>query len=299
MTQRAASSPTPSLTPRPTKTRQSTPTLDVPQETAAVLSTMDALVTQDPGLGEFYSWHCMLLHNCHTTWLGLSPDGQWAVFLSLNDLRSYGLKIASVDGTKQWAVYTSDLMGSDSFGSESFVSARYWSPEGKYLYLVPEPNGDGGYYWFWGGYEKLIRLDLETGQWLDTGMGRASSFSPDGRYIAYRSDHDVHVYEFKTGQERVFPVSSEFTDVGRFSWSPDSNKIIFVAAKEELDINQTGFTLSIIDLTDNTIRVILEDDLRFLYPYSWQDADRVILNSFFEKSKYQLDLKTNEITPVE
>lgn len=74
----AISSPTWAGTPSPTET--STPIIEpavtIPVGTLMAVSTMDALVTAKPELGEYYSHECMLYSSCLAPQYGLSPNGQ-------------------------------------------------------------------------------------------------------------------------------------------------------------------------------------------------------------------------------
>ena len=293
ITERATITPTRSPTPFPTP--PNTPT--IPRETLAALATLDSLVAQEPNLGEFYSWECML-YPCYISGLGLSPNGLWAAFFSARE--SGGLKIASVDGTKLWEVYYSELSGTPCPCGEATVAIDHWSADGKYLYLRPDMGGDGGDEWLWRNEDQLIRLDLLSGSWIDTQMGSASSFSSDEHFIAYRSERGIHIHDLSTGQERVFPVSAEFINYGQFVWSPDSSRIVYVAAKELLyeEDGETGLTVFLIDLQENVVRTLFEDDTRYLYPIAWPEYSFIIFETYHEWQTYRFDLLTGEILPV-
>ncbi|MBN2500979.1 MAG: hypothetical protein JXB38_09405 [Anaerolineales bacterium] len=280
-------------TPTRGPTRTPYPTATIPQQTLAARATLGALIAQNPDL-EQLNWAGCSTGNCYM------PEGLWAAFLIRTEDWVHGIKIISTDGTKQWEVYFTDLSDQPCPCAESYVGIKHWSHDGKYVYIYPINAGSGGDILLWRDLSTLFRFDLETGQWRDTHISQAASFSPNDRYIVYRSESNVYVYEFKTGQERVFPVSSEFVDFGRFEWSPDSSKIIFVATREWVEYPvQTGFTGYIIDLTDDSVSVIFKDDLRFLYPYYWKEQNQIILENIYDGYRFQLDLKTNEITPME
>ncbi len=165
---------------------------------------------------------------CVSPGLGLSPNGAWAV-----SFNGSSIKIISVDNIKEWEVSFSQLSGTQGAGT---VSVAHWAKDGRFLYVYPRQDGaDGGYEWFWGSeWTKLIRLDLETGVWTDTKMGYAFSFSPDDHYLAYRSDQGIHIHDLTTAQEKVIQV--RYAEYGRFIWSPDSQKIVFVASLNESDL---------------------------------------------------------------
>jgi len=281
----------------PTPSQPSFTTPTIPQETMAALATLDSLVTQVPNLEEYYSWEC-ILYPCYTSGLGLSPNGLWAAFFSARE--SGGLKIVSIDGTKQWEVYFSELSGIPCPCGDALVAIDHWSADGKYIYLYPYMGGDGGEDWLWRDHDQLIRLDLDSGNWIDTQMGAAYSFSPDDQFIAYRSESGINIYEINTGQEAVFPVLTRFIDFGQFIWSPDSSRIIYVASEEELDgeARETGLTVFLVDLKENSVETIFENDIRYLYPVVWPENNLIIFNTLYERQTYQLDLETYELISI-
>lgn len=291
------STQTSTTTPAPSETPQPSPTL--PLATLAVVSTMDAIVAQRPELQEYYSYfqECVYYpHACISPGLGLSPNGLWAVFFHVS-ADGGGLKIIGLDGIKQWEVYFSELSGTEGPGT---VSIAHWSQDGNYLYVFPRQDGaDGGYEWFWGWQgTKLIRLDLETGTWSDTRMGYAFSFSPNDKYLAYRSETGVHIYTLRTGEEQVFGVPSKFEEYGRFTWSPDSQRVIFVAVAGDLETREDGFSTLLIDLETAATKIIFENDKRFIYPAEWSESNVILFKGLFDGQDYLLNLSTNEMVPV-
>lgn len=286
--------PWPSATPTATATPFLSPTIQ--QETLSALATLDALVAARPELGEYYSWECML-YPCYMTRLGLSPKGEWAVFFSVKE--SGGLKIASVDGLKVWEVYFSELTGMDCSMCDAFVDVEHWSLDGRYLYISPNMAGDGGNYWFWRQSQKLFRLNLENGTWIDTEKGAAYSFSPNDRYIVYSDDNGVHIYEFRSGNEQVFSLPPEISLFGNYTWSPNSKRIVFVASTFEGDKNH--FTNYLIDLEKNSLELILDSE-KLLYPRTWDGTGHILMGDYEDgpsgKVKYLLDMSTQEVTPL-
>lgn len=291
------SSPTYTQFSKPTGTPSPTPT--IPQATLAARATLDSIVKQHPDLMEYYSWDCTA-YPCYASGIGLSPNGIWGVFFSVKV--GAGLKFIQVGGTKEWEIYFPEAYGTPS--GAGVVDIKHWSLDGRYVYVSPRPEADGGDFWFWRFGEKLIRLDLETGQWIDTKMGSASSFSPNDKYIAFRGNDGVHIHEFKTGDERIFAVSSVIKQYGRFVWSLDSNKITFVAAAWSADQGDepNGSTILLIDLQNNTIVTLLEITDGLLYPIAWLESDRVELGNYSDgpsgQARYYLDLDKKYIYPI-
>jgi hypothetical protein len=250
---------------------------------------MDAIVTQNPELQASYRYYqeCVYMpHACVSPGLGLSPNGAWAVFFD-----GSSIKIMSVNTKKEWKVTFSELSGTEGAGT---VSVAHWPLDGKYVYVVPRQDGaDGGYEWFWGAKStKLIRLDLETGIWTDTKMGYAYSFSPNDHYVVYRSEQGIHIHDLTTGQEKVIPIS--YAEYGRFTWSPDSQQIIFIATRNEMDLEnrENGFTALLYDVETDERQIEFENNLEFLYPVQWNDENQVVFEKLFDGfgEQYYLDM---------
>lgn len=184
---------------------------------------------------------------------------------------------------------------------DALVAIDHWSADGKYIYLFPDMMGDGGYDWVWNKQAQLIRLDLSSGYWIDTQMGNSYSFSPADQFIAYRSEGGVYIHDLSTREEIVYPVSADFTDFGRFVWSPDGSSLIFVAAKEDLNLEEqeSGLTVFLINLSDSSVISLFEDDLRYLCPIAWPEQNQVIFKSLYERHTYQLDLLTSELISID
>ena len=289
----------PSITPFPSQTSTVTPVSSptLPPATLSVVSTMDAIVVQKPELKEFYRYYleCVYLpYACVSSGLGLSPNGEWAVFFNASSI-----KIISVDNAKEWEVSFSELLGTQGAGT---VSVAHWGKDGRFLYVYPRQDGaDGGYELFWGSkWTKLIRLDLETGIWEDTKMGYAFSFSPDDHYLAYRSEQGIHIRNLTTGREKVIQVS--YAEYGRFTWSPDSQKIVFVASlnEDDLENRKNGFTALLLDVDKQTTQTLFENNIKFLYPVEWTDTNHVVFEKIFEGfgERFDLNLNTGEITSI-
>jgi hypothetical protein len=296
-TNTAVIKPSVTLSPSPTSTATSVPSPTLPPATFAVVSTMNAIVAQKPELKESYRYYqeCVYMpYACVSPGLGLSPSGSWAVFFT-----GGGIRIITVDSTKEWEVTFSELSGTQGSGT---VSVAHWSQDGRYLYVFPRQDAaDGGYEQFWGWkWTKLIRLDLETGGWIDTKMGFAFSFSPNDRFLAYRSDQGIHIHDLRTAQELVIPV--RYAEYGRFTWSPDSQKILFVATLNEMDLEnrKNGFTALLLDVKTQTIQTVFENNTEFLYPIEWKDMNQVVFEKLFGGfgERYNLDLITGKITPT-
>jgi hypothetical protein len=294
-TSTVAATPSVTLAPSQTSTATPVPSPTLAPATLSVVSTMDAIVALKPELQEYYHYYqeCVsMLYACVSPGLGLSPNGAWAVFFN-----GSSIKIISVNDTKEWQVTFSELSGTEGAGT---VSVVHWSADGRYAYVLPRQDGaDGGYEWFWGSkWTKLIRLDLETGTWTDTKMGYAYSFSPNDHYLVYRSEQDFHIHDLRTGQEKVIPVP--YAEFGRFTWSSDSQQILFIATLNEMDLEnrENGFIALLYDIGTDERQIVFENNIKFLYPVQWNDENQVVFEKLFDGfgERYNLDLNTGIFT---
>lgn len=309
-TPRTSSTPFPSVTARisPTITETTPPS---PPEILAEVATLDAIVTEKPELKDFYDRFCITHGNCaYVPNLGLSPNGDWAVFFSV-EKGTGGLSIVNVASKRQWDISYYGITGESC--CDATVAIEHWSYDGRYLYVSPQLAGSGGLFWFWRDYIQLIRINLENGTWVDTKMGAAYSFSPNDKFIAFRRGQNVVIHEFQTANEQIFSVPDEYVAFGRFVWSPNSKNIMFIGSSEKELLSDegkpNGFTLFLLNTENMKAQSILEKDERYLYPLEWQ-APKVILleslykidsNGYLENSgeRYKLDLSTNELSKLE
>jgi Tol biopolymer transport system component len=297
---------------RPTALETPTPTFDatsmISPETWAKIATLDAISTERPELT--YDKICILMtvEGCSV----ISPNGQWAVFRG-HQKGSGGLSIINMLNKKRWDISYYDITGNS--WDDTAVDIEHWSRDGRYLYVSPRPVGDGGEGWFWRDYIQLVRLNLENGTWVDTKMGAAHSFSPNDRYIVYRRGQSVVIYEFQTGNERIFKMPQEYTAFGRFTWSSDSKQIIFVCTEvdellsDTLSKDPSGFTLYLMNVNGEQVTTILEKNEMYLYPVEWLAPNIILLKSLYKKDfsgalepnseQYTIDLQTKAISKYE
>lgn len=210
-------------TARPTET--STPMnlviSTLPPEKLIAVTTMEAILVEKPELKEFY-------FRCCIPSLSLSPNGEWAVFYNSKEERGSGLSIVNTSSKKQWDIFYYDVTG--DLGCDCFLEIVHWSHDGSYVYIAPRVALAAGadLYLLLDAGTQLIRVNLGDGSWVDTKMGTAFSFSPNDRYIAYRRGQNVVIHEFQTGHEKIFSMPKKYIAFGRFVWSPDNKKIIFI-----------------------------------------------------------------------
>ena len=101
-----------------------------------------------------------------------SPDGNTIAFaMAVNEPNAYEIFLMGVDGSNVRQL---------TYGLEGIGGSLDWSPDGKYLLIYAGPEGD----------KDIFRIDLDAktaAQLTDGGNNAASSFSPDGQWIAFNS----------------------------------------------------------------------------------------------------------------
>ena len=112
-------------------------------------------------------------HNTHPTWM---PDGTRLVFDSSRDAAQRNLYWLPADG--------SVLEPERVVTSNSDKGPQSWSPDGQWLMFRDNSAQTGLDLWI-----VSLRGDKKPRPWLQTSFAEAeSSFSPDGRWVAYVSD---------------------------------------------------------------------------------------------------------------
>jgi len=273
-----------------------TPTL--PIKTMEAVNTLEAITVQKPELESFFQYieACVFPpYSCVVEGLGLSPDGKWAVFFLGESIYLY-----AVDGSGEWTIGFSDLTGSLGAGT---VSVVFWSGDGNTVYLVPKQDGaDGGTEWYWGWKNnKLIRFDLNSGDWEDTGMGYAYSFSADGQFVAYREGQTIRVRQLITKSEMSFPIP--YDDFGHFIWSPDNSSIVFAASKSGFDygFSEDGFATCLLDVNSGELDVLIPENEEYFYPIAWEKENTILFDVLFGGygTRFEFDLDLKEMKTIQ
>ncbi len=78
--------------------------------------------------------------------------------------------------------------------------------------------------------DKVILIDLTTGQEKEIGFGKNPKFSPDGREILWTKDGQLYLYTLETGKERK--LTSMRFGVEKAVWSPTGDRIAFLSKVE-------------------------------------------------------------------
>ena len=289
----SSSTPVLSLTKTPFPT--SKPTEAIPVATLNSVSTLDAmrinLISQFPELEE----HNTACSPSHCYGIEISPNGQW-IYLTNSNV----IDLFSIDGKRVGKYSFYEFYGYLINYEEGIISPAHWSNDGRYLYIASNPGGDGGPQPYLNYHSALVRINLENGTWRDIGIAGSSKFSPNDKFIIYsNSTNRVSLRNLESGREQVYFVSEKYTYFGKFVWSPDSKKIIFVATPENWESNESRFALFMIDLESEKIIRVHETSFPFYYPVSWLETYKVNLNKFNDFGERILDLSVEPpiITP--
>jgi len=101
-----------------------------------------------------------------------SPDGNTIAFaMAVDQPDAYEVFLMGADGSNVRQL---------TYGLAGIGGSLDWSPDGKYLLIYAGPQGD----------KDIFRIDVEAktaAQLTDGGNNAASSFSPDGQWIAFNS----------------------------------------------------------------------------------------------------------------
>jgi len=282
----------PTHTPR-RNTPEPTPT--IPPATVIAQATLDSLTVNFPELKDYF-------------WSGsISPSGRWA---SLSNLRI--LRLMEVNGSRKWDITYFDhnniyVCRPDCGDHVGIVGVDHWSKDDTHIYLIPYPEWDGPGLWFGTGGSTLIRFNLIDGSWTDMNLGWVWSFSSDERYLIYTEEDGIRVRTLLYDSEYLIPIPEKFETLGKFVWSPDNEKFVFTATHGEWTNEEIGFSSFVFDTTDLSLRLLFEDDIRYLYPVEWSEKDRIVFCQYDmgwlhvsipDPGCFYFDLNTNEITRI-
>jgi hypothetical protein len=252
-----------------------------------------------------------------------SPNHSWRIISCLDPKTGFLFtKFIENNGSKYWIVpfyETFAIKIEDKSFREGLKDGQmivmHWSGDGKFAYLYPYICCIDGPVLF-NGVPALYQLDLNTGKLKDMlPFGGRIGFSPDDKYLAYRTiPAAVHLRNLETGDDISFQLRSKYVDLGVFSWSPDSKKLIFVAALKDWDtsmydptpVNKDGFSLLLLDLETMKVTTLIDNDLRMFVPgsYSYQDEnvwignDKLYLMGREEGKTYIYDVAKRQLILV-
>jgi len=226
----------------------------------------------------------------------ISPDGKWAILESINPnildspwRLDFRFNVVSINGDKEWVTpFYSEIYGIYSETHSEFNSPRYfgsmhvehWSKDGNYLYFSACPFADGP-----GLFNELFperyiyRLDLKTGEVINTQMDVVAAFSPSDRFIVYRGNKTIHIFDFDNGTEKVVNLPKIDYDLfGGFLWSPDEKQIAFTTVKFD-NRTQTfyagDYSVFLLNAEDLSLQLLIEKN-RY-YTYAWREPNLIFL----------------------
>jgi TolB protein len=128
-----------------------------------------------------------------------SPDGSTIAFaMAVNGPDDYEVFLMGADGSNVQQL---------TYGLPGIGGSLDWSPDGKYLLIYAGPPGDKNIF--------LVNVQQETAaQLTNGGNNAASSFSPDGQWIAFNSLRN-------NGQADIFIMRPDGTDVRQVTDNPE------------------------------------------------------------------------------
>lgn len=128
-----------------------------------------------------------------------SPDGSTIAFaMSVDQPDSYEIFLMNADGSNVRQL---------TYGLPGIGGSLDWSPDGKYLLIYAGPPGDKNIF--------LVNVLEETAaQLTNGGNNAASSFSPDGQWIAFNSLRN-------NGQADIFIMRPDGSDVRQVTDNPE------------------------------------------------------------------------------
>jgi hypothetical protein len=233
----------------------------------------------------------------------ISPDGKWsATDCGPNSNRT--LIVQNKEGIK-WVLYFKDFLSPDTpEWMPGGMHQKFWSPEGKYLYITPQLGYSGGgnqcFSYSRGNYG-LFRLNLTTGSWttivpfIDSFPGNEIEFSPNGRWYGITLN-GITITDLKTGDVIQINAPGEM----EMRWSPDSKHLAYSLATCGEEFVQTS-SVYVWDTSTKQTRHLLTTEAIVLRPESWINNSTLRING--EKwvglnnlyTIYEYDIEQNSI----
>jgi hypothetical protein len=182
--------------------------------------------------------------------------------------------VKSIDEKQTWIISHEDAIW---FNTKSVQLEPYkWTPDGKYLYLMPVlGSGGSGFYapgYFWDNYG-LYRLNLITGE-IETILpylekGYSFSLSPSNEYLAYSKIESVpiHIKSMINNEEELITLNDDYVLTGAFAWSRDNSSLLFASAINGWEDGDGGISIYKVRIKDLRLENILLNDKRLLIPF--------------------------------
>lgn len=239
----------------------------------------------------------------------LSPDGRWTAVVC-QDNGNY-TRVSQMAGSTVWDLPVIDT--GDTFpGADWYLQPYHWADDGHFLYLAPRSYAEIDCI----GCTRidafgLYRLSLSTGRletWFSPDInGYSFAFSPGDRYFVYADASDPHlvvIRDLSRQNPRYIKFDAKYEWAGAFAWSTDSSELVIVAR-----INEESYSLFLYRLEDRSLKILVQDDPRPLYPPTgydyeirlgspWISEDLLILGDpIFGGKAWTLNLRTGVLLP--
>ena len=137
-----------------------------------------------------------------------SPDGNTIAFaMAVNQPDAYEVFLMGADGSNVRQL---------TYGLAGIGGSLDWSPDGKYLLIYAGPQGD----------KDIFRIDVEAktaAQLTDGGNNAASSFSPDGQWIAFnslRNNDQADIFIMRTDGSSLRQLTTDPEPDWQPQWEP-------------------------------------------------------------------------------
>jgi len=210
---------------------------------------------------------------------------------TINLFRNDGIKIGS------YSFY--DLYGYRINYRSGYVFPLHWAEDGRVLYVTANTGGDGGPEPYLNYESTLVRIHLETGTWDDLGISGSFEISPDEQFVIYSNkENEIRIRDISSGQEIIYPHLDDYFYFGKYVWSPDSKKIIFIGTSESWETDESKFALILVAIENQTISLVSETGFPFYFPIYWASSNKITLNKFNEWGEWTLDLSTKPPTII-
>lgn len=242
----------------------------------------------------------------------ISPDGQWTA-LPCEYGESSHLEIVNKEKTVVWDVSFQEITGIspclefiNKFGEKScfdgILYIHHWDKDSRYVFVDVNYLVDRAFNYSYG----LYRLDVNTHEimpWLKATQGftYVYAFSSDNTLLVYQSSEDadsIHIHSLETEQISSYSIPNPSTGIAYLIWSPDNQKVAFSILHEGWFDFTGGFSLAVLDLETEQIKILIPDDKRQLFPTDWTSKTKIRLGNRTIVSNYQYDLQTNQLESI-
>jgi WD40 repeat protein len=334
------SSITPNETPSPfassTQFSTTTPTFDPVDATFAAQRATQAIEEAETERAAFatldarntscnYGYDYPFNFHPQDSFFSTNSGGSWAVIECVldetNSSKGY-TEVVNHDGSKVFRIPYSFPLPDDS----DILVGLTIEPNGKYLYLIPgcahcavfpDPSSAIAPMEFGAGVA-LYRLDLSSGNFttvvpfIKHDYYVDISISPDTQYLVYsdiKDGNNIFIKNLTNGTKKTVQLENNYILIGSFTWSPDNNYLIFVAAIDGWENDKAGFSLFRLDLKTMLLHTLVLNDSRKLVPWlfdypsqpTWIDSNTLSLGSIAETSftnDWSININTGQVIPI-